>query len=61
MLASDLNPVEVDSLKALDPDRPIREADMPKMTVLTHFARPRLTFAVLHNLPADMIESAQST
>src|SRR5579863_1006559 len=28
VLASDVDAVEVDSLKALDPDRPIREADM---------------------------------
>ena len=28
MLASDLETVLVDSLKALDPNRPIREADM---------------------------------
>ena len=26
---SDIDPVVVDSLKALDPDRPIREADIP--------------------------------
>ena len=28
VLASDVDTVEVDSLKALDPNRPIREADM---------------------------------
>ena len=31
MLASDLDTVKVDSLKALDPNRPIREADMRLM------------------------------
>src|SRR5476649_1072373 len=43
--ASDIDTVVVDSLKALDPERPIREADMRdsgflrrKLTVAPHFA-----------------------
>ena len=35
--ASDIDTAVVDSLKALDPNRPIREADIAKATRLTHF------------------------
>src|SRR5450432_2863769 len=36
--ASDIDTVVVDSLKALDPGRPIREADIAKMLPMTHHA-----------------------
>jgi hypothetical protein len=35
--ASDVDTVAVDSLKALDPDRPIREADIPRRNLNVRF------------------------
>ena len=43
--ASDIDTATVDSLKALDPKRPIREADVPNFSVRVEFlttAVPRL-------------------
>jgi len=44
--ASDIDTVLVDSLKALDPNRPIREADMP-ITVANLLVRGRATITWL--------------
>ena len=51
--ASDPDAAKVDSLKALDPNRPIREADivqpLANRSLLTHFDISSGLFAVSHN------------
>ena len=55
--ASDINTPVVDSLKVLDPERPIREADMgpfPTMSFLTHLDISAGSFAVVQNIAPPM-------
>src|SRR5260370_16191392 len=44
--ASDIDTVTADSLKALDPNRPIREADMPELTTRSLSAQATISAAL---------------